>query len=78
MYCVMLCYVHQFFEDAVTNDYMIAVVIDDFHNIHSHHRPSSPSQTQVCHMTTLLVKNFQQCLPSNHLALLIRIHYQQI
>ena len=50
--------VHQFFEDAVTNNYMIAVFIDDFHNIHSYHHPSSSSQTQVCHMTTLLVKKF--------------------
>ena len=36
--------VHQFFEDAVTNNYMVALFIDDFHNIHSHHRPSSSSQ----------------------------------
>ena len=47
-----------FFEDAVTNNYMVALFIDDFHNIHSHHCPSSSSQTQVCHMTTLLVKKF--------------------
>ena len=35
---------HQFFEDAVTNNYMVALFIDDFHNIHSYHRPSSSSQ----------------------------------
>ena len=36
--------VNQFFEDAVTTKYMVALFIDDFQNSHSHHRPSSSSQ----------------------------------
>ena len=53
--------VHQFSKDATENEHMVTVFIDDFHNIHSHHRPSTSTQTQVCHMATLLFKNnFQQ------------------
>ena len=50
--------VHQIFQDAVTKKYMTALFIDDFHIIHTHHCPSSSSQTQVSHMTPLLVKQF--------------------
>ena len=32
--------------------------IDDYHNIHTKHRPENKTQTEAIHMTTLLVKVF--------------------
>ncbi len=51
--------VKKFFEDAVDNEYMVIAFIDDYHNIHTNHRPSSDCQTNVAHMATLLVKSFK-------------------
>ena len=36
----------------------MTVFMDDYDNIHSPHSPSSPWQTQVCHMEALFVKKF--------------------
>ena len=47
-----------FFENAVQNNHFLAIFIDDYHNIHTKHRPESKTQTQATHMTTLLVKVF--------------------
>ena len=51
--------VKQFFDDAIENEYMVVAFIDDYHNIHTNHRPSSESQTNVAHMATLLVKSYK-------------------
>ena len=51
--------VREFFKDALNNEYMVIVFIDDYHNIHTNHRPTSESQTKVAHMATLLVKSFK-------------------
>ena len=51
--------VKQFFDNAVENEYMVTAFIDDYHNIHTNHRPSSESQTNVAHMATLLVKSYK-------------------
>ena len=51
--------VKKFFDNAVENEDMVIVFIDDYHNIHTKHRPSSESQTQVAHMATLLVKSLK-------------------
>lgn len=48
----------QFFQDAVDNKQFLVVMIDDYHNIHTKHRPESKTQTQAVHMSTLLVKVF--------------------
>lgn len=50
--------VNKFFETAAKERSMVAIFIDDYHNIHTHHRPSTTVQTQVVHMATLLVKSF--------------------
>ena len=44
--------VNRFFEKAAENESMIAIFIDDHHNIHTHHRPSTTIHTQVVHMAT--------------------------
>ena len=38
---------------------MVIVFTDDYHNIHTNHRPTTESQTKVAHMATLLVKCFK-------------------
>eukprot|EP00112_Aurelia_sp_Birch-Aquarium-sp1_P011254 Seg2367.2 transcript_id=Seg2367.2/GoldUCD/mRNA.D3Y31 product="NIF3-like protein 1" protein_id=Seg2367.2/GoldUCD/D3Y31 len=48
----------KFFQDAVSNEKLIVVMIDDYHNIHTKHRPKSKTQTNAVHMSTLLVKVF--------------------
>ena len=51
--------VKKVFEDALENEYMAIAFIDDHHNIHTNHCPSSESQTKVAPMATLLVKSFK-------------------
>ena len=51
--------VNNFFEEAILNEYMVVIFIDDYHNIHTTHRPSHGTQTQPAHMATLLLKSFQ-------------------
>ena len=42
-------------------------LIDDYHNIHTKHRPKDKTQTQAIHMTTLLLKVFAEVQAvSNH------------
>ena len=50
--------VQSFFRDAKNRKQMIAIFIDDFHNIHTMHRPDQKEQTQTVHMATLLEKVF--------------------
>ena len=51
--------VNKVFENAKENKKLVTVFIDDYHNIHTHHRPSSDTQTQAMHMATLLIKVFE-------------------
>ena len=50
--------VQKVLNDAKANEKLVTLFIDDHHNIHTHHRPSSDTQTQVVHMATLLIKVF--------------------
>ena len=47
-----------FFAGVIEKNQFIAIFIDDYHNIHTRHRPNSSNQTQSIHMATLLVKVF--------------------
>lgn len=58
--------VKQVFDDAVKEKKFIAIFIDDYHNIHTHHRPSTSKQTQVLHMATLLIKVFPTVAAIDH------------
>ena len=51
--------VKNFFEEAISNEHMVVIFIDDYHNIHTTHRPSNATQTQPAHMATLLLKSFK-------------------
>eukprot|EP00794_Sanderia_malayensis_P004178 gene4178-4734_t len=51
--------VKNFFEESVKHEHFIVFFIDDYHNIHTKHRPSEMKQTQATHMSTLLVKVFK-------------------
>ena len=47
-----------FIESAIEKNPFIIFCIDDYHNIHTQHRPVANTQTQAIHMTTLLLKVF--------------------
>ena len=47
-----------FFESAIKNNHFLIFCIDDYHNIHTMHRPETKTQTQSIHMATLLLKVF--------------------
>ena len=47
-----------FIESAIEKNQLIIFCIDDYHNIHTQHRPEAKTQTQAIHMTTLLLKVF--------------------
>lgn len=47
-----------FFQQVVANKHFLVFCIDDYHNIHTKHRPETKTQTQAIHMSTLLVKIF--------------------
>ena len=51
-------HVIRFIESAIENNQFMIFCIDDYHNIHTKHRPETKSQTQAVHMTTLLLKVF--------------------
>ena len=51
--------VHKVLHDAKENKKLVTIFIDDYHDIHTHHHPSSDTQTQVVHMATLLIKVFE-------------------
>ncbi len=50
--------VASFFQEVVENEHFLVFCIDDYHNIHTKHRPEEKTQTQAVHMSTLLVKVF--------------------
>ena len=50
--------VARFFQQVVANKHFLVVCIDDYHNIHTKHRPETKTQTHAIHMNTLLVKIF--------------------
>ena len=50
--------VASFIESAVENEQFLIFCIDDYHNIHTMHRPESKKQTNAIHMSTLLIKVF--------------------
>ena len=47
-----------FIKSAIELKKFLIFCIDDYHNIHTQHRPETKAQTQSIHMTTLLVKVF--------------------
>lgn len=49
-----------FIETAVENNQFMIFCIDDYHNIHTQHRPESTQQTQAIHMATLLLNVFPE------------------
>eukprot|EP00794_Sanderia_malayensis_P004307 gene4307-4877_t len=51
--------VKNFFEESVKHEHFIVFFIDDYHNLHTQHRPYEMKQTQATHMSTLLVKVFK-------------------
>jgi hypothetical protein len=50
--------VKAFFHTVIENEQFIIFCIDDYHNIHTKHRPETKVQTQSVHTSTLLVKFF--------------------
>ena len=50
--------VASFIESAIENEQFLIFCIDDYHNIHTMHRPETKKQTNAIHMSTLLVKVF--------------------
>ena len=56
-----------FFQTAIENEQFIIFCIDDYHNIHTKHRPESKIQTQSVHASTLLIKVFPniKAVPNN-------------
>ena len=56
-----------FIESAIENNHFMLFLIDDYHNIHTKHRPEEKTQTQAIHMATLLLKVFPEVKAvSNH------------
>ena len=51
--------VNEFIKEAADKQHFIVFFIDDFHNIHTMHRPSDKKQSQSVHMSTLLIKVFK-------------------
>ena len=50
--------VASFFQDVVEKEHFLVFCLDDYHNIHTRHRPDEKTQTQPVHVSTLLVKVF--------------------
>ena len=65
-------HVVSFIELAIENNQFMIFCIDDYHNIHTKHRPETKTQTQAVHMTTLLLKVFPniKAVPKNEIYLL--------
>ena len=59
--------VQSFIESAIENEHLLIFLIDDYHNIHTKHRPEAKKQTQDIHMATLLLKVFPEvkAIPKN-------------
>ena len=54
--------------EAQNKRQMVAVFIDDYHNIHTMHRANKQKQTQTVHMATLLLKVFPNVEAIEHKA----------
>ena len=52
--------VESFIDSAIENEHLLLFFIDDYHNIHTQHRPEEKAQTQATHMTTFLLKVFPE------------------
>ena len=52
--------VFSFIKAAIENNQFLIFCIDDYHNIHTHHRPETKTQTQAIHTATLLLKVFPE------------------
>ena len=65
-------HVVSFIESAIENNQFMIFCIDDYHNIHTKHRPETKTQTQAVHMTTLLLKVFPniKAVPKSEINLL--------
>ena len=50
--------VKSFVQSAIENNHFLIFCIDDYHNIHTKHRPETQKQTEAVHMSTLLLKVF--------------------
>ena len=59
--------VQNFIKSAIENEHLLIFLIDDYHNIHTQHRPEAKKQTQDIHMATLLLKVFPEvkAIPEN-------------
>ena len=68
--------VKEFFQSVTENEQFIIFCIDDYHNIHTKHRPESKTQTQSVHTTTLLVKVFPniKAVPNDSLPSLLPVN----
>ena len=54
------CHVVTFIENAIKKNQFLIFCIDDYHSIHTQHRPETKTQTKVVHMSTLLLKVFPE------------------
>ena len=68
--------VKEFFKTVIDNEQFIIFCIDDYHNIHTKHRPEAKTQTQSVHTSTLLVKVFPniKAFPNNSLHSLLPVN----
>ena len=53
-------HVFTFIKAAIENNQFLIFCIDDYHNIHTHHRPETKTQKQAIHTATLLLKVFPE------------------
>ena len=53
-------HVFTFIKTALENNQFLIFCIDDFHNIHTHHRPETKMQIQTIHMATLQIEAVPQ------------------
>eukprot|EP00795_Rhopilema_esculentum_P010439 gene10439-19142_t len=52
--------VQSFFQEATDKGHFIVMFIDDYHNIHTKHRPNEKQRSESVHMATLMVKVFEK------------------
>ena len=55
-----------FIESGIEKNQFIIFCIDDYHNIHTQHRPEGKTQAQAIHMTTLLLNVFPNVKAVQH------------
>ena len=68
-------HVVSFVESAIEKNQFLIFCIDDYHNIHTKHRPESKKQTDAIHMSTLLLKVFPniKAVPQERINLLPKV-----